>query len=32
MKVCMGGGFANTELRSLTDKRVFEFYDFINTG
>ncbi|MGC4102102.1 B12-binding domain-containing radical SAM protein [Ferruginibacter sp.] len=28
-KVCMGGGFANTELRSLTDKRVFEFYDFI---
>ena len=29
VKVCMGGGFANTELRSLTDKRVFEFYDFI---
>lgn len=29
IKVCMGGGFANTELRSLTDKRVFEFYDFI---
>ena len=28
-KVCMGGGFANTELRSLSDKRVFEFYDFI---
>ena len=29
VKVMMGGGFANTELRSLTDKRVFEFYDFI---
>lgn len=29
VKVCMGGGFANTELRSLSDKRVFEFYDFI---
>ena len=29
IKVCMGGGFANTELRSLTDVRVFEFYDFI---
>jgi hypothetical protein len=29
VKVCMGGGFANTELRSLGDARVFEFYDFI---
>ncbi len=29
IKVAMGGGFANTELRSLSDKRVFEFYDFI---
>jgi hypothetical protein len=29
VKVAMGGGFANTELRSLTDVRVFEFYDFI---
>ena len=29
LKVAMGGGFANTELRSLSDKRVFEFYDFI---
>ncbi len=29
IKVIMGGGFANTELRSLTDLRVFEFYDFI---
>ncbi|MEP7238755.1 MAG: radical SAM protein, partial [Ferruginibacter sp.] len=28
-KVVMGGGFANTELRSLSDARVFEFYDFI---
>jgi hypothetical protein len=29
VKVLMGGGFANTELRSLSDARVFEFYDFI---
>ena len=29
VKVIMGGGFANTELRSLSDPRVFEFYDFI---
>jgi hypothetical protein len=29
VKVLMGGGFANTELRSLSDVRVFEFYDFI---
>ncbi|MBC7887625.1 MAG: radical SAM protein [Ferruginibacter sp.] len=29
MKVVMGGGFANTELRSLSDARVFEFFDFI---
>jgi hypothetical protein len=28
-KVAMGGGFANTELRSLSDVRVFEFFDFI---
>ena len=30
IKICMGGGFANTELRQLTDKRVFEFFDFIS--
>ncbi len=29
VKTVMGGGFANTELRSLTDKRVFDFFDFI---
>jgi hypothetical protein len=29
IKIAMGGGFANTELRSLSDPRVFEFYDFI---
>jgi hypothetical protein len=29
IKVAMGGGFANTELRSLSDIRVFEFFDFI---
>ncbi len=27
--VVMGGGFANTELRSLSDPRVFEFLDMI---
>ncbi|WNJ17452.1 radical SAM protein [Pontibacter sp. G13] len=27
--VAMGGGFANTELRSVSDPRVFEFFDFI---
>ena len=29
VKVAMGGGFANTELRSLSEPRVFEFFDFI---
>jgi len=29
IKICMGGGFPNTELRSLSDVRVFEFIDFI---
>ncbi len=29
VKIAMGGGFPNTELRSLKDKRVFEFFDFI---
>ena len=29
VKVVMGGGFANTELRSLADARVFECVDFI---
>ena len=29
IKTSMGGGFPNTELRSLTDVRVFEFFDFI---
>ncbi|NBG66909.1 B12-binding domain-containing radical SAM protein [Acidiluteibacter ferrifornacis] len=28
-KIAMGGGFPNTELRSLTDVRVFDFFDFI---
>jgi Radical SAM superfamily len=28
-KIAMGGGFPNTELRSLSDARVFEFFDFI---
>jgi len=29
VKIAMGGGFPNTELRSLSDARVFEFVDFI---
>lgn len=29
IKIAMGGGFANTELRSISDTRVFEFFDFI---
>ena len=29
IKVVMGGGFANTELRALSDARVFGFFDFI---
>jgi hypothetical protein len=28
-KVAMGGGFPNTELRAVSDPRVFEFLDFI---
>lgn len=28
-KVALGGGFANTELRSVTDVRVFDYVDFI---
>ncbi|SNR70434.1 Radical SAM superfamily enzyme YgiQ, UPF0313 family [Maribacter sedimenticola] len=30
IKIAMGGGFPNTELRSVTDVRVFEFVDFIS--
>ena len=29
IKTSMGGGFPNTELRSVSDTRVFEFFDFI---
>lgn len=29
IKVFMGGGYVNTELRSLSDERVFEYTDFI---
>jgi hypothetical protein len=30
INITMGGGFPNTELRSLKDARVFEFFDFIS--
>ncbi|RAR75636.1 B12-binding domain-containing radical SAM protein [Flavobacterium aciduliphilum] len=29
VKIAMGGGFPNTELREVKDQRVFEFFDFI---
>jgi hypothetical protein len=29
IRTAMGGGFANTELRSLADKRIFDYFDFI---
>ncbi|CAM4322633.1 B12-binding domain-containing radical SAM protein [Gillisia hiemivivida] len=29
IKIAMGGGFPNTELRSVSDTRVFEFLDYI---
>ena len=29
IEIAMGGGFPNTELRSLSDARVFEFFDYI---
>ncbi len=29
VKIAMGGGFPNTELRSLNDPRIFEYFDFI---
>ena len=29
IKIAMGGGFPNTELREIKDKRVFEYFDFI---
>lgn len=30
IKIAMGGGFPNTELRSVSDVRVFEFFDYIS--
>lgn len=29
IKIAMGGGFPNTELREIKDPRVFEFFDYI---
>lgn len=30
IKIVLGGGFANTELRRLSDERVFEYLDFVS--
>ncbi len=30
IKVAFGGGYCNTELRSLTDSRIFKYVDFIS--
>ncbi|KEY19564.1 B12-binding domain-containing radical SAM protein [Kaistella antarctica] len=30
LRIVMGGGFPNTELRELKDSRVFEFFDYIS--
>ena len=30
IKIAFGGGYCNTELRSLEDPRIFEFIDFIS--
>ena len=29
IKIAIGGGYPNTELRSITEKRIFEFIDYI---
>ena len=29
IKICMGGGYVNTELRSITDPSIFELIDYI---
>lgn len=29
IRICLGGGYPNTELRSLSDPRVFDYFDFI---
>lgn len=30
IKIVLGGGFANTELRRLSDERVFDYIDFVS--
>ena len=30
VRIAMGGGYVNTELRSLSDERVFEYVDFVS--
>lgn len=30
IKIVLGGGYANTELRSLRDERIFDYIDFIS--
>ncbi len=30
IRIAMGGGYVNTELRTLTEPRIFDFFDFIS--
>ena len=30
IKIILGGGYANTELRSLSDERIFKYLDFVS--
>ena len=29
VKICMGGGYVNTELRSITDPKIFDYIDYL---
>lgn len=29
IKICMGGGYVNTELRSITDSTIFDYIDYL---
>ncbi|VEB39724.1 bacteriocin maturation radical SAM protein 1 [Chromobacterium violaceum] len=29
IKICLGGGYVNTELRELAEPRVFDYFDYV---